>query len=389
MNSGGGEGPGFWNEETQSWETELPGRPPDRPPEPPAARPAGVPPGAPPVPPPGVPGRRPPEPPPGRPPERPPEHRSPARDSYSSSYSSSSEGLGPHWSYEVTRTAFAVPGSGGAAGTGQPAQEETRGAAPGGAAGRARLRVTPAGAGLVALALVVGAGTAWLVQRTVFEERATGPAGVVATDSRSRGAGEQGKPGPSGPASDGSSPGASPSASPPGESDQGEGPSASASVVASPEVPDGYVVTRDGAGIELAVPRGWRREQGNGDSVFYRHPVSGRAQYLQFWAISEVGLTSRDLLDITVRNRSTSPGYQLVSLGAVPGARHPETEELVFEYESGEAGRRLRLVEWVFRARDGQQYAFLAAAEPGAWPQQRLMLGHVVDFFALPGADAQ
>lgn len=294
----------------------------------------------------------------------------------------SSESHAPHWSYEATQTAFSAPRSRPGGPGRAEGRHEPRGGGPGHSEPRGPVRpagtralITPVSVGVVVLALVVGAGTAWLVQRGASEKKvAPSPSAVVNPDGRS------GDSEPSAPVSQGASPSEVPSPPSPLPSPPPSSPS---------EVPAGYVVTKDPAAIELAVPRGWVRESDNANSVvYYRPPVGGRTQFLQFWPISEVGHSSRELLGITMRNRSQSPGYELVSLSTLPGARHAETEELVFEYDSAEAGRRLRLVEWVFRAGDGQQYAFLGAGAEGDWPQQRRLLGTVVDFFALPGADA-
>jgi hypothetical protein len=267
-------------------------------------------------------------------------------------------------------------------------RHEPGGSGPGGSEPRGPVRqagtralITPVSVGVVVLALVVGAGTAWLVQRGAPGDKvASSPSAEVNTDGRS------GESVPSVPVSEGASPSEVPSPSPLSSPPSSQ---PSSPLSSPPEVPDGYVVTKDPAAIELAVPRGWVRESGEGEGVvFYRPPTGSRSEFLQFWPISEVGYSSRELLGVTMHNRSQSPGYELISLSRLPGARQAETEELVFEYDSGEAGRRLRLVEWVFRAGDGQQYAFLGAGTAENWPQQRRLLSTVLDFFALPGSDA-
>ncbi|MFJ6695954.1 hypothetical protein ACIQM4_07760 [Streptomyces sp. NPDC091272] len=232
---------------------------------------------------------------------------------------------------------------------------------PGHAGDRLRRWVTPVNVAVIAFALVAGAGGTWLALRDdgAAPARST-PAPPVP--------GSTGAPAP-GPTS-------APTGSAPTPSDGRTAPDTSA----------GAQVTGPG-GVAFSVPSGWSESDNTGASVFYRNPDAPGTDYLQFWPITEQYLGSRELLDITAQSHARSSGFEQISVREVPEAGQAEAMELVYEYDSRQAGERLRAVEWVFRAANGKQYAFLAVGPEADWPRQLGPLATALDQFTAPGGE--
>ncbi|MGW4165119.1 serine/arginine repetitive matrix protein 2 [Streptomyces sp. NPDC004788] len=154
--------------------------------------------------------------------------------------------------------------------------------------------------------------------------------------------------------------------------------SESASAPASPSEgapPAGFRLVEDDAGFTIAVPEGWNRTT-SGASVFYNAPDG--ASLVQVFTIDEPGLTPYEALQQTSRDLAEkNPGYQEVGLDRT-GTDGKEAE-LVYSYDRTE-GRR-KVVDRAFTGSDGRQYAVLAAGPETEWPKQRETIDTALRFF--------
>ncbi|MGW7415550.1 hypothetical protein [Streptomyces sp. NPDC054863] len=237
---------------------------------------------------------------------------------------------------------------------------------------------------MVVLALVVGVGTAWFLQRDTGKSPA-GSAGSPQTSASSSALpvtpDTEGTGSTDGTGSTGST----------GSTDSTDEPTAPGDRPIGPG-PEGFSVIPDESGIILAVPSGWQRSEPKSTVVFYRPAEEPKGRqgmhYLQFWPISEQNISSMDALRVTLSDNLGEPGFERIRLRELPGEPLAESAELVYAYDSAEVGRRMQVVERVFRAEDGRQYAFVSAAPVGEWPQQYRTLATVLRYFAVPGAEA-
>ncbi|MEU8893257.1 hypothetical protein [Streptomyces sp. NPDC048442] len=230
------------------------------------------------------------------------------------------------------------------------------------------MRVTPVGALVVVFALLVGGGTAWFLQRDQGESPAVSAGSPHVSPS----------------------PSASPL--PPAETEtHDEGDSAVPTVASDrpSEVAKGFAVTQDTSGITLAVPDGWQRSEETPTVVFYRPPEEPKGpkgrHFLQFWPLLEENITSQYALTVTLTDNMHRPGFRRVAQRDLPDYSFAEAAEMIYAYDSPEVGRRMQFVERVFRADDGQQYAFLAGAPANEWPSPYQSLDQALRHFALPG----
>ncbi|MYZ38884.1 MULTISPECIES: hypothetical protein [unclassified Streptomyces] len=147
-------------------------------------------------------------------------------------------------------------------------------------------------------------------------------------------------------------------------------------------LPPGFRVAEDPKGFTIAVPEGWERSS-RSNGVFYT--TSDESSLIQVFAISEENMTSLDLVqqssaDLAARNK----GYTEVAVGTVVGGdENPagDAAELVYSYDSDKAGGRRQVIERVFTATDGGQYAVLVAAPAGEVADLRQLLGTVLEPF--------
>ncbi|MFE1962794.1 hypothetical protein [Streptomyces sp. NPDC059479] len=147
-------------------------------------------------------------------------------------------------------------------------------------------------------------------------------------------------------------------------------------------LPPGFQVAEDPKGFTIAVPEGWERSS-RSNGVFYT--TSDESSLIQVFAISEENMTSLDLVqqssaDLAARNK----GYTEVAVGTVVGGdENPagDAAELVYSYDSDKAGGRRQVIERVFTATDGGQYAVLVATPAGEVADLRQLLGTVLEPF--------
>ncbi|WCD88210.1 hypothetical protein KPP03845_104615 [Streptomyces xanthophaeus] len=166
-------------------------------------------------------------------------------------------------------------------------------------------------------------------------------------------------------------PGASGTPSP-GPSDEAPVPSPSASASPSPDAPTTspapapYTVVHSEDGFSVAVPEGWQRSHDeSGAGSFYRPPGDRRSLLQVFRVTENAGVGACELLRESSEHLrgNGSTGYVEVSRAPVPGA----SCELVYEYDSVEAGGRRRGVERITVAADGSRWALLAAGPAAEW----------------------
>jgi uncharacterized protein (DUF736 family) len=205
-------------------------------------------------------------------------------------------------------------------------------------------------AALVALAVVVGAGTGagvWYAVRGRSGDAASDPATSVGVTA------------PASPAS----------------------PAATATVTAPPALPSdpatseyasesaapGYRVTEDPVGYTLDVPQGWTRRQQQGEKapvVYYDSPSDGRQ--LQIFTLAEA--TPAESLDLAENapgyGFARQPGYQL--LDRTSG---DTWSEVSYRYDDEDKGAR-QVVDHRFRAADGTLYAIRASGPEDLDPAQ-------------------
>ncbi|MFD3549847.1 hypothetical protein ACFWUW_30415 [Streptomyces sp. NPDC058655] len=153
---------------------------------------------------------------------------------------------------------------------------------------------------------------------------------------------------------------ASPSGSP--------GPSPSPTAAPATGTPDpAYTVLHNEKGFSVAVPAGWRASTDEtGSGSFYR-PPGDRTALLQVFRVTEPDSSGAcELLRLSSRGLDDgNPGYRELSVDPLPAGGC----ELVYEYDSAEAGGRRRGIERIVVAPDGRRWALLAAgpaADPAA-----------------------
>ncbi|MER5869036.1 hypothetical protein [Streptomyces sp. NPDC002044] len=154
-------------------------------------------------------------------------------------------------------------------------------------------------------------------------------------------------------------------ASPSGEASPSPSPSPTPSPTPGTPSPS-YSVARSDNGFSVAVPEGWRPSTGEtGSGAFYR-PPGDRTALLQVFRVTEpAGVGSCELLRTSSRGLDDgNPGYREVSVGELPAG----SCELVYEYDSAEAGGRRQGIERIVVTPGGQRWALLAAG-PAAEPE--------------------
>ncbi|RPK59638.1 hypothetical protein EES43_18150 [Streptomyces sp. ADI96-02] len=236
---------------------------------------------------------------------------------------------------------------------GLPAQDGTP-------AGRSfRARTTPLTAGLAVVVLASGAAALWFALSGGDDgarDDARGRTSSAVADTT----GEAADPAAGG---DGAT---APDASAPDAPPESSGP------------PAGFAVRDDAEGFRIAVPQEWGERTRASGGVFYR-PADG-TDLLQVFRVSEPGMTALDAVRAASEERSVNPGFEEVRIGAVDAAGG-EAAELVYAYDSEEAGGRRQVAERVFTAADGRLYAVLVAALDADWPRQQEVLDIAVQHF--------
>ncbi|MGW2053002.1 hypothetical protein ACWCOZ_03620 [Streptomyces sp. NPDC001840] len=230
---------------------------------------------------------------------------------------------------------------------------------------------------VIAVAAVLGAGAVavWItLGRDGSEDGSAARPGATVSESA--------YPSDSSDSSD--SPGSSASSTDEGTDTPTDGPGAT-DVTDDPSagvLPPGFRVAEDPKGFTIAVPEGWERSS-RSNGVFYT--TSDESSLIQVFAISEENMTSLDLVrqssaDLAARNK----GYTEVGVGTVVGGDENPTgdaAELVYSYDSDKAGGRRQVIERVFTATDGGQYAVLVAVPAGEVADLRQLLGTVLEPF--------
>ncbi|MDX3376703.1 serine/arginine repetitive matrix protein 2 [Streptomyces sp. ME02-6991-2A] len=143
--------------------------------------------------------------------------------------------------------------------------------------------------------------------------------------------------------------------------------------------PPGYVTQDDEEGFRIAVPEEWSERTKKTGGVFYEPFGSG--ELLQVFRVSEPGMTALDAVRAASEDRSVSPGFEEVRIGAVDNPLGGEAAELVYAYDSEDSGGRRRVLERVFTASDGRLYAVLVAAPDEQWPRHEEILSTAVTHF--------
>ncbi|MGA5471323.1 serine/arginine repetitive matrix protein 2 [Streptomyces arboris] len=334
----GGGGVVRWNDETQSWETE-----PRRAYTPPAPPPPSAAPVVPPMP-------------PGSP-------AAPSEDSAASPVVPTVLPTVPDPYAETGPYVVQGPPPG-------PYNNITGTHRPATAARTVRERITPLTAGLAVAVLAAGAAALW------FTVGGGGGDGGR-DDARGRTA--------SAPAEEATDPDAG---FPDGTDDAASEPTdATATDTESPDTespgtgdpPPGYVTQDDEEGFRIAVPEEWSERTKKTGGVFYEPFGSG--ELLQVFRVSEPGMTALDAVRAASEDRSVSPGFEEVRIGAVDNPLAGEAAELVYAYDSEDSGGRRRVLERVFTASDGRLYAVLVAAPDEQWPRHEEILSTAVTHF--------
>lgn len=227
-----------------------------------------------------------------------------------------------------------------------------------------RERITPLTAGLAVAVLAAGAAALW------FTAGAGGGGDDGRDDARNRTA--------SAPADEVTDPDT-------GFADGTEDTASETSDATGTESPDaetpppGFVVQDDEEGFRIAVPEEWSERTERTGGVFYAPFGSG--ELLQVFRVSEPGMTALEAVRAASEDRSVSPGFEEVRIGAVDHPLGGEAAELVYAYDSEETGSRRRVVERVFTASDGRLYAVLVAAPDEQWPRHEEILSTAVTHF--------
>ncbi|MEU9378599.1 hypothetical protein AB0D94_33265 [Streptomyces sp. NPDC048255] len=160
-----------------------------------------------------------------------------------------------------------------------------------------------------------------------------------------------------------------PGTDPPSEPPPSASPSPSPGETETSPAPGSYTVVHSEDGFSVAVPTGWQRSHDEtGDGSFYRPPGSRRS-LLQVFRVKEgPGVDACELLrESSAHLRNGTSGYEEVSREPVSGA----SCELVYEYDSEEAGGRRRGVERIAVTPDGDRWALLAAGPADEWATTR------------------
>ncbi|MEE1730814.1 serine/arginine repetitive matrix protein 2 [Streptomyces sp. BE282] len=232
-----------------------------------------------------------------------------------------------------------------------------------------RERITPLTAGLAVAVLAAGAAALWF---TVGGGSGDGGR----DDARGRTA--------SAPAEEVTDPAGDPdTGSPDGTGDAASEPSDDAATgTGSPDAgdpPPGFVTQDDEEGFRIAVPEEWGVRTRDTGGVFYKPFGSG--ELLQVFRVSEPGITALEAVRAASEDRSVSPGFEEVRIGAVDNPLGGEAAELVYAYDSEDSGGRRQVAERVFTASDGRLYAVLVAAPDEQWPRHEEILSTAVTHF--------
>ncbi|MFJ9326177.1 serine/arginine repetitive matrix protein 2 [Streptomyces sp. NPDC101230] len=235
---------------------------------------------------------------------------------------------------------------------------------PATAARTVRERITPLTAGLAVAVLAAGAAALWFT--------VGGGGGDDRDDARGQTA--------SAPAEEATGPDAG---FPDGTEDAASEPTdATATDIESPDTgdpPPGFVTRDDEEGFRIAVPEEWSERTKKTGGVFYEPFGSGGL--LQVFRVSEPGMTALEAVRAASKDRSVSPGFEEVRIGAVDDPLGGEAAELVYAYDSEDHGNRRRVLERVFTASDGRLYAVLVAAPDEQWPRHEEILSTAVTHF--------
>ncbi|MEU0761382.1 serine/arginine repetitive matrix protein 2 [Streptomyces microflavus] len=232
-----------------------------------------------------------------------------------------------------------------------------------------RERITPLTAGLAVAVLAAGAAALWF---TV--DGGSGDGGR--DDARGRTA--------SAPAEEATDPAGDPDTGfPDGTGNAASEPSDDAATgTGSPDAgdpPPGFVTQDDEEGFRIAVPEEWGVRTRDTGGVFYKPFGSG--ELLQVFRVSEPGITALEAVRAASEDRSVSPGFEEVRIGAVDNPLGGEAAELVYAYDSEDSGGRRQVAERVFTASDGRLYAVLVAAPDEQWPRHEEILSTAVTHF--------
>ncbi|MFF0053798.1 serine/arginine repetitive matrix protein 2 [Streptomyces microflavus] len=232
-----------------------------------------------------------------------------------------------------------------------------------------RERITPLTAGLAVAVLAAGAAALWF---TV----GGGSGDDGRDDARGRTA--------SAPAEEATDPAGDPDTGfPDGTGDAASEPSDDAATgTGSPDAgdpPPGFVTQDDEEGFRIAVPEEWGVRTRDNGGVFYK--PFGSSELLQVFRVSEPGITALEAVRAASEDRSVSPGFEEVRIGAVDNPLGGEAAELVYAYDSEDSGGRRQVAERVFTASDGRLYAVLVAAPDEQWPRHEEILSTAVTHF--------
>ncbi|MEV0884515.1 serine/arginine repetitive matrix protein 2 [Streptomyces microflavus] len=235
-----------------------------------------------------------------------------------------------------------------------------------------RERITPLTAGLAVAVLAAGAAVLW------FTVGGGGDDGGR-DDARGRTASA-----PAEEATDPAAPDGDPDTGfPDGTGDDASEPSDPAATgTESPDAgdpPPGFVTQDDEEGFRIAVPEEWGVRTRDTGGVFYK--PFGSSELLQVFRVSEPGITALEAVRAASEDRSVSPGFEEVRIGAVDNPLGGEAAELVYAYDSEDSGGRRQVAERVFTASDGRLYAVLVAAPDEQWPRHEEILSTAVTHF--------
>ncbi|MEV4877970.1 serine/arginine repetitive matrix protein 2 [Streptomyces cyaneofuscatus] len=239
---------------------------------------------------------------------------------------------------------------------------------PATAARTVRERITPLTAGLAVAVLAAGAAALW------FTVGGGGGDGGR-DDARGRTASA-----PAEEATDPDAPDSDPDSGFPDDTD--DVTSEPTDATESPDAddpPPGFVTRDDEEGFRIAVPEEWSERTKKTGGVFYEPFGSG--ELLQVFRVSEPGMTALEAVRAASKDRSVSPGFEEVRIGAVDNPLGGEAAELVYAYDSADSGGRRRVLERVFTASDGRLYAVLVAAPDEQWPRHEEILSTAVTHF--------
>ncbi|WP_406496760.1 serine/arginine repetitive matrix protein 2 [Streptomyces sp. NBC_00846] len=228
---------------------------------------------------------------------------------------------------------------------------------------RFRERITPLGAAVTVAVLAAGATAVWFQVRGGGDghERAEQPSVSTPADGATEDSEDGGLP-----ASEEGTTGAATGEAVPDDS-------------ASAELPPGYRLSDDTEGFAIAVPEGWERSQKR-EGVFYTS--SDGTRLVQIFRVTEKNMTAEEAVRVASDDRRVhSEAYEEVRVGPVDGEGAGDAAELVYAYDSADAGGRRQVVERVFTASDERLYAVLVAGPADEWPDQEENLAVAVAHF--------